>query len=198
MIPPRRGSLGLQGFSCEQILHDIRTGKGTGIIGCQNNGSERHRAVERGLSALMADIETQGESVANGRHRRGAHGPAGCSRSARIDPDLAQPGYQPRRSFPPRDALNELADSIPREKGCHAPTQSRFLIVRPRIPVTDRGFQIVAGERRWRCRAARRLHNCPSSFGLRRYGRCWRSRSSRTSSRAEPERVEEALGLSPT
>ncbi|GGR02697.1 putative chromosome 1-partitioning protein ParB [Deinococcus ruber] len=52
---------------------------------------------------------------------------------------IVQAGYQPRQSFEP-EALAELAQSI-RDKGILQP-----LLVRPR----GEGFEIVAGERRWR------------------------------------------------
>jgi ParB family transcriptional regulator, chromosome partitioning protein len=61
---------------------------------------------------------------------------------------------QPRRSFP-EDALDDLAASI-REKGIIQP-----LILRadPRRPD---GFQIVAGERRWRAAQRAQLHEVPA------------------------------------
>lgn len=57
--------------------------------------------------------------------------------------ELATGAYQPRREFP-EDSLGELADSI-REQGILQP-----LIVRPRSSTDGRGYEIVAGERRWR------------------------------------------------
>ena len=102
--------------------------------------SER-RGLGRGLSALMADVAPAEET----RPRR---------------PDLSVPiemvepnPDQPRRDFP-REALEELASSI-REKGIIQP-----LIVRenPRKPG---GYEIVAGERRWRAAQLAQLHEVP-------------------------------------
>lgn len=57
---------------------------------------------------------------------------------------------QPRKDFPP-EALQELADSI-REQGIIQP-----LIVRPR----GEGFQLIAGERRWRAAQMAGLSSVP-------------------------------------
>jgi len=105
----------------------------------------------RGLSALMADIETQGEPVANDGTAEAPTAPRGV-RVLPIDRIVPNPD-QPRRSFA-EDALNELADSI-REKGVIQP-----LIVRP-DPGDGSRFQIVAGERRWRAAQRVRLHQLP-------------------------------------
>jgi ParB family chromosome partitioning protein len=61
---------------------------------------------------------------------------------------------QPRRSFA-EDALEDLANSI-REKGVIQPL---ILRVNPRDPG---GFQIVAGERRWRAAQRAQLHEVPA------------------------------------
>jgi ParB family chromosome partitioning protein len=58
---------------------------------------------------------------------------------------------QPRRHFD-ADAMAELADSISR-RGVIQP-----IIVRP----LDRGYQIVAGERRWRAAQRAQLHRIPA------------------------------------
>ena len=60
---------------------------------------------------------------------------------------------QPRRSFD-KEALEELAASI-REKGVLQP-----LIVRPSKSDPD-GYEIVAGERRWRAAQMARVHDIP-------------------------------------
>jgi ParB family chromosome partitioning protein len=60
---------------------------------------------------------------------------------------------QPRRAFS-EDALDELAASI-REKGVIQP-----LIVRPEPPMAT-GYQIVAGERRWRAAQRAQVHEVP-------------------------------------
>lgn len=102
------------------------------------------RGLGRGLSALMADVVQ----------------PAATAEVAPRRPDLRVPiervepnPNQPRRDFP-EEALAELAASI-REKGIIQP-----LIVRnnPRNPD---GYEIVAGERRWRAAQIAQLHEVP-------------------------------------
>ncbi|HSM69508.1 MAG TPA: ParB/RepB/Spo0J family partition protein, partial [Xanthomonadales bacterium] len=67
-------------------------------------------------------------------------GEAGNGRLRQVPLDRIRPGpFQPRSVFEP-ESLSELADSI-REQGVIQP-----LMVRP---VGD-GFEIIAGERRWR------------------------------------------------
>lgn len=101
----------------------------------------------RGLSALMADIETPATTSADATPR--------TPRDARRVPiDRIRPNPdQPRRSFA-EGALQELAASI-REKGVIQP-----LIVRP-DPAKAENFQIVAGERRWRAAQLAQLHDLP-------------------------------------
>lgn len=99
------------------------------------------RGLGRGLSALMADVA-----------------PADDARPRRPDLlvpiDLIEPNPdQPRRDFP-TDALEELAASI-REKGVIQP-----LIVRDN-PRKTGGYEIVAGERRWRAAQLAQLHDLP-------------------------------------
>ncbi len=103
----------------------------------------------RGLSALMADIETPG---AGAGEQGGANRPSRDPRRVPIDRIRPNPD-QPRRSFS-EGALQELAASI-REKGVIQP-----LIVRP-DPRDAEGFQIVAGERRWRAAQLAQLHDLP-------------------------------------
>jgi len=102
----------------------------------------------RGLSALMADIETPtavSEPDAATPDQRTPR---------RLPVDLIRPNPdQPRRSFSDT-ALDELAASI-REKGVIQP-----LIVRP-DPQNSTFYQIVAGERRWRAAQLAQLHELP-------------------------------------
>lgn len=98
------------------------------------------RGLGRGLSALMADVGVTGAEAPPRR------------------PDLMVPVEslhpnpdQPRRDFD-QAALEELAASI-REKGVIQP-----LIVRPR---PAGGFEIVAGERRWRASQLAQRHEVP-------------------------------------
>ena len=103
----------------------------------------------RGLSALMADIETPAPAAPE---QAGANRPARDTRRVPIDRIRPNPD-QPRRSFT-EGALQELAASI-REKGVIQP-----LIVRPDPNDVD-GFQIVAGERRWRAAQLAQQHDLP-------------------------------------
>lgn len=102
------------------------------------------RGLGRGLSALMADIESTVPTAAE------------PSRQGRqvipIEQITANPN-QPRRSFAP-EALQELADSL-KTRGVLQP-----LIVRPH-PDDGSLFQIVAGERRWRAAQMAQLHELP-------------------------------------
>lgn len=104
------------------------------------------RGLGRGLSALMADViadQSPTEPIV-----------AAGDRGAVLLPiEQVQPNRdQPRRSFDPA-TLEELAQSI-RDKGVLQP-----LIVRP-LPDGD-GYQIVAGERRWRAAQMAQLHEVP-------------------------------------
>jgi ParB family chromosome partitioning protein len=107
-----------------------------------------NRGLGRGLSALMADVQTEEE--AQGRETSGPRKPDVVIPIEKIE---ANP-EQPRRDFAP-DSLDDLANSI-REKGIIQP-----LIVRPH-PSKDGVFQIVAGERRWRAAQMAQLHKVPA------------------------------------
>jgi ParB family transcriptional regulator, chromosome partitioning protein len=103
------------------------------------------KGLGRGLSALMADIQPVETAVAE----------APAPRGERLIPveRIAPNPDQPRRAFS-EDALSELAASI-REKGIIQP-----LIVRP-DPAGGGGYQIVAGERRWRAAQRAQVHEVP-------------------------------------
>src|SRR5690606_15953961 len=98
-----------------------------------NDRKPERRGLARGLSSLMAD-------VAADRPAEAADRPRPADRNLPIEALAPNPG-QPRRDFDP-EGLEELAQSI-REHGVIQP-----LIVR-RQPEGE-GYQIVAGERRWR------------------------------------------------
>ncbi|QPH55882.1 ParB/RepB/Spo0J family partition protein [Pontivivens ytuae] len=99
------------------------------------------KGLGRGLSALLADIDTT-ETAAE---------PAGIQT---VPIEHLQPNPdQPRRIFTEVD-LEDLTRSV-REKGVIQP-----LIVRPAPDGSD-GFQIVAGERRWRAAQRAKLHDIP-------------------------------------
>ena len=106
--------------------------------------SER-RGLGRGLSALMGDVETAPTAQPNAPRKA----------EALIDIALikANPD-QPRRTFT-EEALKELTDSV-REKGIIQP-----LILRQNPRDAD-GYEIVAGERRWRAAQRAQLHQVPA------------------------------------
>lgn len=95
------------------------------------------RGLGRGLSALLADVEPQ----------EAAPKP---DRKVPIEAVAPNPD-QPRKNFP-REALEELAASI-----------GRHGIIQPIVVRTapDGGYQIVAGERRWRAAQMAQLHEVP-------------------------------------
>ena len=96
----------------------------------------------RGLSALLGD---GGDAEENER----GHEPPHNLRTMPVSALTPHPG-QPRRHFD-EDALNELAASI----AAHGIIQP--IVVRPR----GKGYQIIAGERRWRAAQRARLHEVP-------------------------------------
>lgn len=101
------------------------------------------RGLGRGLSALMADVNSEPVSTE-----------VQAARNAEvlvpIEKVIANPD-QPRRQFLQED-LDDLTASI-KEKGVLQP-----LIVRPR---DGDMYEIVAGERRWRAAQAAQLHEVP-------------------------------------
>lgn len=107
-----------------------------------NDRKSERRGLGRGLSALMADVGM----VESASERRGL---GSNVREIPIEQVMPNPD-QPRRRFD-KDALAELAESI-REKGVLQP-----LLVRER----GQGFEIVAGERRWRAAQIAQLHSVP-------------------------------------
>ncbi|RID90933.1 ParB/RepB/Spo0J family partition protein [Gemmobacter lutimaris] len=99
------------------------------------------RGLGRGLSALMADVAVGNPQEASTANRKPDVLPI---EAIRPNPD------QPRRSFVDGD-LEDLAASI-RQKGVLQP-----LIVR----AVQSGYEIVAGERRWRAAQLANLHELP-------------------------------------
>ena len=108
-------------------------------------GKAERRGLGRGLSALMADVDAAPKTTPEAPRK-----PETTIDIARIS---ANPD-QPRRTFT-EDALNELAASI-RAKGIIQPL---ILRVNPRDP---KGYEIVAGERRWRAAQQAQLHSVPA------------------------------------
>lgn len=101
------------------------------------------RGLGRGLSALMADIDAPAQEVSST--------PSDGIQTVEITSVFANPD-QPRRTFN-EDELVDLTRSIS-EKGIIQP-----LIVRPN-PNGD-GYQIVAGERRWRAAQKAKIDRIP-------------------------------------
>lgn len=107
--------------------------------------AKRPHGLGRGLSALLGDVARE-EPVA-------PTAPSASTKAIQsIEVALIQPHpEQPRRHFD-EGALAELADSIGK-RGVIQP-----IIVRPH----GGGFQIVAGERRWRAAQRAQLHRIPA------------------------------------
>ena len=103
---------------------------------------KRPGGLGRGLSALLGEVEREAPVAADGQRAIGVHSVA----IAAIHP---HPG-QPRRHFD-ETALEELAQSIAM-RGVLQP-----ILVRPH----DGGYQIIAGERRWRAAQRAHLHEIP-------------------------------------
>lgn len=108
------------------------------------NRNNKSRGLGRGLSALMADVNSEASQDTTSPRRADAKMP--------IERVVPNPD-QPRRTFD-QDALNELASSI-KEKGIIQP-----IIVRA-DPTDPTQYQIVAGERRWRAAQLASLHEIP-------------------------------------
>ncbi len=102
--------------------------------------AEKKSRLGRGLGALLDDIKTTTQTVEDSRDLPDTS----ISKSGHLKEisitQLTQGKYQPRKSFATRE-LEELAESI-RAQGILQP-----LLVRQ---LSDREYEIVAGERRWR------------------------------------------------
>ena len=105
---------------------------------------ERHRALGRGLSALIGDEPVAPAKPADVQPRGVRTIPVAFLRPNR---------FQPRKTFAPEE-LQDLANSI-REKGVLLP-----ILVRP-VAGESNAFEIVAGERRWRASQMAKLHDVP-------------------------------------
>ncbi len=103
---------------------------------------KKSRGLGRGLSALMADVPAEAADAT-------VAAPRAADQVVPIEKVQPNP-EQPRQRFA-KDALAELAASI-KEKGIIQP-----LIVREK----GDGFEIVAGERRWRAAQQAQLHEVP-------------------------------------
>ncbi len=114
--------------------------------------SARKRGLGRGLDALLGASNTAREAVASASESK--PGDAGADGSLRKLPlDVIQRGkYQPRRDIDP-ESLRELADSI-LAQGVMQP-----IVVRK---ISDRKYEIIAGERRWRATQLAGLEEIPA------------------------------------
>ena len=102
----------------------------------------RSAGLGRGLSALLGDIEAETPPIGTGRDDG--------LRMIAVADIRAHPG-QPRRQFD-EEALDELAASVA-SRGVLQP-----IIVR----VAANGYEIIAGERRWRAAQRAQLHEIPA------------------------------------
>ncbi|MCB1706283.1 MAG: ParB/RepB/Spo0J family partition protein [Halioglobus sp.] len=103
--------------------------------------SVKKRGLGRGLDALLGASKTAQSAAAEGLPVSVTAGVAADAPLRELPVDLIQRGkYQPRRDMDP-ESLRELADSIVAQ-GVMQP-----IVVRP---ISDRKFEIIAGERRWR------------------------------------------------
>ena len=114
---------------------------------------KQSKGLGRGLSALMADIESAPvPTTRNPKPQSSA--PASSTAEQLVPIELIFPNIdQPRKTFI-QEELDELAASI-KERGVIQP-----IIVR-RDPSRDDGYQIVAGERRWRASQLAGIHEVP-------------------------------------
>ena len=121
-------------------------GKMLNNIETSDNHSHKRKSLGRGLGALLGDDDFD----VNENEDLSSLAP-NLSGSNLVDIDLLQPGkFQPRTEFD-EEALQSLADSI-KEKGVLQP-----LLVRR----TGIGYEIIAGERRWRASKLAGLDKVP-------------------------------------
>jgi ParB family chromosome partitioning protein len=113
----------------------------------------RKRGLGRGLDALLGASNTGQTGSADDTQASSAQHKAGDEKTLKELPvDLIQRGkYQPRKDIDP-ESLQELADSITAQ-GVMQP-----IIVRP---ISDRMYEIIAGERRWRATQLAGLDSIP-------------------------------------
>lgn len=114
--------------------------------------SKRPSGLGRGLSALLGDIQTEAAIAGPAPVAGGSSGSANGLTLLPLTEVFPHPD-QPRRHFD-EAALAELADSI-RLRGLVQP-------ILVRAAPQGRGWQIVAGERRWRAAQRAGLHQIPA------------------------------------
>lgn len=113
-------------------------------------GRKRPTGLGRGLNALLGEVGREEPLVRGDAHGEGQGSSTGLRTLALAD-IRPHPG-QPRRYFD-EEALEDLARSIA-QRGVIQP-----VIVRPR---KQGGYELVAGERRWRAAQRARLHEIPA------------------------------------
>ena len=108
----------------------------------------KKRGLGRGLDALLgASAAAESHNESNGPEQSPQ-----TSQPRELPVDLVQRGkYQPRRDMDP-ESLQELADSI-KVQGVMQP-----ILVRP---ISDKRYEIIAGERRWRATQLAGLESIP-------------------------------------
>lgn len=112
---------------------------------------EKRRNLGRGLSALLGDSGVAAAAaVLDGGSSTAPAGAATRGLRSLATSQLKPGKFQPRRQFE-EEAIADLVESV-REKGILQP-----ILVRP----IDGGFEIIAGERRWRAAQRAQLHEVP-------------------------------------
>ncbi len=110
-----------------------------------------HKRLGRGIEALIGSAA----SLPDSRSIPGASGGGGAGLVREVPLSELRAGpYQPRQSFP-EESIRELAESI-RSHGVVQP-----IVVRPAAS-SDRPFEVVAGERRWRAALLAGLSSIPA------------------------------------
>lgn len=112
-------------------------------INKEESGSHKRKSLGRGLGALLGDDDLEEEISLTENHSG--------STPSMIDVSLIKPSrFQPRTEFD-EEALKALSQSI-KDKGVLQP-----LLVRK----TDNGYELIAGERRWRAAQLAGLNKVP-------------------------------------
>lgn len=113
---------------------------------------EKRRNLGRGLSALLGDsgVAAATTVVEGGNQVTVSAGPPPTGLRSLPVAQLRPGKFQPRRQFD-EDAIADLVESV-RTKGVLQP-----ILVRP----MGNGFEIIAGERRWRAAQQAQLHEVP-------------------------------------
>ncbi|MFK7975274.1 MAG: ParB/RepB/Spo0J family partition protein [Halioglobus sp.] len=114
--------------------------------------SAKKRGLGKGLNALLGASSNAQPTDKAPDGQEAAAAPASGQALKELPVDVIQRGkYQPRRDMEP-EALQELANSI-RAQGVMQP-----IVVRP---ISDKKYEIIAGERRWRATQQAGLESIP-------------------------------------